>query len=267
MINEYTDDQLKIIKSMNPDEEIYSLLDEKQGNLYYDEARELIETGYGDVLYGLDEQLKKIVFDTAMSESGAYEREEGDEPWLAVFNEYRDYANIIKLVRLSHEGQYDLNHKTESAKIMSESSNLLNQAFSLFRSKPSMPPEEAKEIMEAAFPLVSQKISEDARQAVFNHGYERYSADGYSEVLEDFSDSISIIHFIIPNPDDYEEITTALKTRVERETAIKTFKNMKDEELFDVITNGETELERYYAKDEAEDRGYLDGVDFEFMKI
>lgn len=254
-MSEYTEDQLRIVKALDPEGETYVILEDKIGKLYYDEAKELMETPFADVLFGLPESTKEIIFDTAMSEANAFDCEESKEPWFAVFNEYRDYMNIVKFVRLSQASPYEIKHRFDSAKTVAEASNKLGHAFSMFRSKPGMTDEEAQEIMEACFQLTAVRLNPEALNAIFVHGENRYSANGFAEVFEDYSASIQIAQMVIPEPEDYAAINSAFSTRLSRASIVASLETLTDEELFAVIETTENEDERMLAAVSLGDRG------------
>lgn len=182
----------RILASNDPENTTRDVLQDHRDDLDYDAAMAVSQTPFQDDFNGMEDETRDVIFGTAYDEVyGDDYTVEGTENWNAVYNEYSDYMKMVRAVRESSyvDSEHEMSPIAES---VSKSSNRRVAAARAFSSNPNMELDEAREVIEACYPVAVSTLDQKARTAIFDHAYSRESSEGWLQVAERYSTNAEI---------------------------------------------------------------------------
>lgn len=183
----------RIAESEDPENTARDIFQENRDSLDYDAAMEVSQSVFRDDFTGMDDETRDVIYGTAYDEvyGDDYTTPEGGENWNTIYNEYSDYMKVVRSVR---ESEYITSESelSPAADAVSRSSNRRVAAARAFSANPNMDPDEAREIIEACYPVAVATLDTRARNEIFQHAYSRESAEGWLQVAERYSTTAEI---------------------------------------------------------------------------
>jgi hypothetical protein len=159
-------------------------------------AQKLFEAPFETVLEDLDAETREEIFLTAREEVDTLMN--GTTSWNAVFNTYVEIAELIEVIRADHAPAPE-EPLTDLALEVFSAQNRLSALFYVLRTHKEMSEAQGRSVLQAAFPLAIQGLSEEAKLAIFSYVYERNSGLGWGQVAEEYTKLMELVTRVKPD--------------------------------------------------------------------
>ena len=188
------------------------------------EVREVAEAAFASTLALSNPELRDSIYSAAESRGGEIRG--------AILNEYVDYADLVEEIR-SPESAASMEPRTDEGRAVAGAKSPVSYAFSVFRGRGEIDQETARDVLEQAFPVSINGLSETARIKAFTMAHQR--SDTWNSLVEEYHTIAEVAAFAKEAPKRY---SASLPPRnvAEAEKYINTkskAKNfLKDSEMF-----------------------------------
>lgn len=153
-------------------------------------ARTLFESAFPTLVDDLTQDARLALFQAAKAESEVLRK--GHISWNAAFNSYVSLMRLTETIR-AEDGEYTESVYSDLALEVLNSANRMTTLFYIVRKHKDMSEEVGRSVLEAAFPVALNGVSEEAKRAIFTHAYERASSLGWGQVIEEYTNVMDII--------------------------------------------------------------------------
>ncbi len=158
-------------------------------------ARKLFEKPFKEILSKLDDETRESLFMRSIEEVKSLSG--GKIIYSTAFNTYVGSVALLEQVANTPLVETEENISSQAMEIFN-ASNRLGTLFYSLRKQQDIPLVVGRQMIEAAFPLATNGLSLELREAVFQHASDRGSADGWGEVVEQYTDFIDFVAFVKP---------------------------------------------------------------------